>query len=170
MNKLIGILIGCCIFIACTESNKKSDTNSNSRNSVSTEKTDTSETIEIDSTFKLEYFNPIPDKYLYSGGVGCFTYDTTEMSPGKYILFASESDTASIKINGNEVILVLDTLNSKPRLNDTFQDVWKGMGLTVTLNAKVVNETGSEINCNGILEIRTSKRTMKFKVHGEYSD
>ena len=64
------------------------------------------ESIDLKKECTLEFFNPMPPKYGLSGDF--YTYDTTEISPDKYIFISDFTESAVIKIkvgDGGEVIL-----------------------------------------------------------------
>lgn len=64
--------------------------------------------IKIDSSFKLNFINP-PKVFGFGGG-GVFTYDTTELVNKKFIFISSlNEDSALVKINNKELILTPHT-------------------------------------------------------------
>ena len=142
-------------------------TNNSKKNEGLSNKVDSLYTFAND--FRLDYIYPIPEVVLYGGG--SFTYDSTENSPKKHIFLSNLSeDTAIISLKGRLYYLSYDSIRSLPRYNDSIKVTWKGDGLFVVLKLKVLDETGDEINCTGVLEIVTNQISKKFEIHGGYTD
>jgi hypothetical protein len=125
--------------------------------------------LNLDKDFKLDYIYPIPAVVLYGGG--SFTYDSIENSPGKHIFLSNLSeDTAIINLRGKLFYLSYDSIRSIPRFDDSIKVVWKSNSLFAILKLKVIDETGDEINCKGVIEIITKEVSKKFDIHGGYTD
>ena len=157
MRIFISIILFSLFMTACT--NYKDKTQDNHINESSKRNI-----CKIDSTFKLDYFKTMPKKFGFQGDY--YTYDTTKISNDKYIFISDLTDIAVMKINGKDIYLKSDTLNDKPRINDLFQESWKGNGYEVLLKSKVVNDKDEEIDCVGTLEVKTEKYKRIFKIHG----
>ena len=124
MRIFISIILFSLFMTACT--NYKDKTQDNHINESSKRNI-----CKIDSTFKLDYFKTMPKKFGFQGDY--YTYDTTKISNDKYIFISDLTDIAVMKINGKDIYLKSDTLNDKPRINDLFQESWKGNGYEVLL-------------------------------------
>ncbi|RPH31411.1 MAG: hypothetical protein EHM93_13740 [Bacteroidales bacterium] len=162
-----GILVILFMFFACINSNK------NSMNSLKTDKetsenTNNFEELKFDSLFKLEKFKQFPEKFIGAGG--CFTYDTAKVIPENYIFLTNTMDSAIISINGKDIVLLSDPFNSRPRINDSIQDAWKGHGINVILKLINKDEIGDEASFRGTLELSTKKSKIKFRVHGGFGN
>jgi hypothetical protein len=122
------------------------------------------ESIDSKKECKLDFFDLMPPKYGLSGDF--YTYDTVDISPNKYIFISDLTESAIIKINEVEIHLKIDQVNSKPRENDYFEEVWKGNGIIVILKLRIVKEDDEELYCRGKLEISTKKTIIEFNIHG----
>ena len=150
MTKLILFLFSLIMLTGCGNSN-----NSSKQIAIS----------KVDSTFKLDFFNAIPD--TLNGCGEYFTYDTTAVTRGRYVFLSNLTGFAIIKINGNDIYLKRDSSESKEINDKSYIAVYKGQNYKAILTIKQEKSYDEGGFYSGTLQIIGDKINVTFKVHGE---
>ena len=119
----------------------------------------------VDTTFKLDFFNEIPD--TISGCGEYFTYNTSKVDKGSYIFLSNLTEFAIIKINGQDIYLKIDTIESKVINDKSYIAVYKGQDFKAVLTIKKIKTYDEGGTYSGTLQIIGNKINTTFKVHGE---
>ena len=118
-----------------------------------------------DTTFKLDFFDEIPD--TISGCGEYFTYDTSKVEKGRYIFLSNLTEFAIIKINGKDIYLKRDTTESKEINGKSYIAVYKCRDYKAVLTIKQTKTYDEGGAYSGTLQIIGEKINTTFKVHGE---
>lgn len=117
-----------------------------------------------DTTFKLDFFQKIPD--IIDGCGEYFTYDTSRVSRERYMFLSNMTD-AIIKINGRDIYLKRDSLESKEINDKSYIAVYKGHDYKAVLKIKQTKTYDEGGSYSGTLQIIGKNINTTFKVHGE---
>lgn len=169
MKTITLYILGLILISACRQVDNKRAIVTQRDSVKSSDVTELSNEIKIDSDLKPDFIVPL--KLFGFGGGGYFTFDTTEIARRKYIFLTSlNEDSAVIKIKGKEIYLLPDSINSKKRNKDFYQEAWRGNGLSIILKITISNESGDEVNGKGTMEIINSTSKVKYNVHGGWEN
>lgn len=119
----------------------------------------------IDTTFKPDFFDAIPD--TIDGCGEYFTYDTIQEAKDKYIFLSNLTGFAIIKVRGNFIFLDKDTAESKEINSKSYIAVYRGQGYKAVLKVKQVKAYDEGGFYSGTLEIISDKKKITYKVHGQ---
>jgi hypothetical protein len=164
MTKLTTVLLSVLLYASCIH---------NDRVGKIYQKSDTLETVskqnatisQSDTTFKLDFFNTIPD--TIDGCAEYITYDTSTVTKDKYIFLSNLTDFAIIKIKGNVIYLKRDSIESKEINAKSYVAVYKGQYYKAVLTIKQTKSYDEGGLYDGTLQIIGDKINVLFKVHGE---
>jgi hypothetical protein len=117
------------------------------------------------TAFKLDFFNKIPD--TIDGCGEYFTYDTSRVSKDRYIFLSNLTEFAIIKINGRDIYLKKDPVESKEINAKNYIAVYKGHDYKAVLKIKQTKAYDEGGAYSGTLQIIGKKINTTFKVHGE---
>lgn len=165
MTKPIALLLNIFLFTSCIN-NEHADKYS--------QKTDTSEKdvskqiasiSKIDTALRLDFFNEIPD--TISGCGEYFTYDTCKVDKDRYIFLSNLTEFAIIKINGKDIYLKKDSIESKEINDKSYIAVYKSQNFKVVLTIKQTKTYDEGGAYSGTLQIIGDKINTTIKVHGE---
>lgn len=116
-----------------------------------------------DKGIKLDYFDSKPTEI--DGCEGDYTYDTTSLNKGKFILVTNIQKLAFIRVNGEnirlEIVEFIQLAKGKSKAT------YKGNGYIVVLKTgtiKVYDEGALEA---GTFEISNGSNKVTIKVHGQ---
>ncbi len=165
MTKPICILVYIILFTSCINN----DHVEKYSQKIDTPKTVVSKQITTlsqgDTTFKLDFFNVIPD--TISGCGEYITYDTSTVTNKKYIFLSNLTEFAIIKINGKDIYLKRDTIESKEINDKSYIAVYKCQDYKAVLKIKQTKSYDEGGLYSGTLQIISNKINALFKVHGE---
>jgi|SRR5450432_849313 hypothetical protein len=164
MTKLIFFVFSFIMLTGCTNSNT-SGANSLKNDTINVDNSKQIGISEVDSAFKLDFFNAIPD--TLSGCGEYFTYDTTPVTKDRYIFLSNLTEFAIIKINGNDIYLKRDSFESKEINDKSYIAVYKGQYYKAILTIKQTKSYDEGGFFSGTLQIIGEKINATFKVHGE---
>ena len=118
------------------------------------------------TNLQLEFFKDIPDSMQGCGTA--YTYDTINIDNNKKnsYLFFSDFFIAVIKLNGKDIYLQKDTINSKELTKKTSRLVFKGNGYIITLFIKKIKEIEEASREEGTMEISNDKLKRTYHIHG----
>ncbi len=119
----------------------------------------------VDTTFKLDFFREIPD--TIDGCGEYFTYDTSRVSKKRYIFLSNLTEFAIIKINGRDIYLKRDPIESKEINEKSYIAVYKGHDYKAVLKIKQTKTYDEGGFYSGTLQIIGRNINTTFKVHGE---
>ena len=120
-----------------------------------------------DTSFRLQFLVPVPDTM---DGVGeSFTYDTTNLNSERYI-FMSDFELGIMKVNGKNIYLHKDTIESKFVEHKSDFLVYRGSGYKVTFDLKIDSQIDYVWYSSGTMQILSDKIKKKFKVNGVSGD
>lgn len=164
MKRITSFLIASVTLISCTNHTSSESSSKPVRGEIDTVKS-TAAAIPADTTFRLDFFQAIPD--TIDGCGEFFTYDTSQIKNGQYIFLSNLTSFAILKINGKDVFLSRDEKESKEIDDSNYIVVYKGQRLKAILTirkAEAYDEGGLYF---GTLEIISNKVKATFKVRGE---
>ncbi len=118
-----------------------------------------------DTTFKLDFFHKIPD--TIDGCGEYFTYDTSKVAKDRYIFLSNLTEFAIIKINGRDIYLKRDSLESKEINGKSYIAVYTGHEYKAVLKIKQTKTYDEGGFYSGTLQIIGKNINTTFKVHGE---
>lgn len=110
------------------------------------------------------FFNAIPD--TIDGCGEYFTFDTCRLADNRYIFLSNISEFAIIRIEGKDIYLNKDTVESRDMPDKSYIAIYEGHGYKAVLNViltKKYDEGGFYL---GALQITGDKIKATFKVHG----
>jgi hypothetical protein len=122
---------------------------------------------EKEKKIKLDYFEITPD--TIDGCRYTFGYDSIHKSLSKDIFVSNITDFAIIKVNGKDVYLKKDTLESKQISEKKFLDIFIGKDFKTIINFELYNQRDESYEFKGTLEISGKnkfKRIIKIKGQG----
>src|SRR5258705_8637226 len=138
MIKLISIFFSFFIFSSCTNDDRigKFSQNKDTLNAIVSKQIASGS--QVDTAFKLDLFDAIPDTINECGEY--FTHDTIAVTSERYIFLSNFTEFAIIKINGKNIYLKKDTIESKIINNKSYIAVYKSQDYKAVLK---VNKTKS---------------------------
>ncbi|MFI5205411.1 MAG: hypothetical protein ACHQVK_00565 [Candidatus Paceibacterales bacterium] len=165
MTRQTLILLSCLIFTSCINNDrveKNSQKKDTLRKVISNQIAVTSQ---VDTAFKLDFFSAIPD--TISGCGEYFTYDTNLVTNDRYIFISNLTEFAIIKINGKDIYLKRDTIESQEINNNSYIAVYKNQNYKAVLNIKKTKSYDEGGLYSGTLQLISDKINTLFKVRGE---
>ena len=159
-NTVLSIIFFICLF-SCRKEDSKTST------IKSTESIKNSEIIiEKNKKINLDYFEIYPDNI---DGCGySFGYDSINKSLSKDIFVSNITDFAIIKVNGKDIYLIKDTINSKQISEKKFIDVFFGKDFKTIINFELYNQSEESYELKGTLEVLTNNKLKKIiKIRGK---
>ncbi|MFK7059998.1 hypothetical protein [Flavobacterium oreochromis] len=138
---------------------------------ISCNKNGKSEIIENDkaknkTVFKLDFFKTIPD--TIDGCGDYFTLENEKSVDQNYIFLSNLSSFAIIKVNGKNVFLEKDTINSKEISKNEYIEIYSGNGYKATLKTKMIKQYDEGGFCKGTLKINNKSEEIEYKIKGEF--
>ncbi len=121
---------------------------------------------EKEKKINLDYFKITPN--TIDGCSYTFGYDSINKSVSKDIFISNITDFAIIKVNGKEVYLKKDTIESKQISEKKYIDVFIGNDFKTILNIELYNQREESYEFKGTLEIlRKNKFNRIIKIRGQ---
>ena len=114
---------------------------------------------------KLDVFNSVPD--TIDGCGEYYTLENENENSENYIFLSNLSSFAIIKVNGKNVFLEKDSINSKEISKDEYFEVYNGKGYKATLKIKVIKQYEEGGFYKGTLKINNKDSETEYKIKGE---
>lgn len=162
---LAGAFLAILLLAACSSSEQKTSSTPQTGPASDTPAVEAPVASGSDTTFRPGFFTSFPD--TLSGCSSYFTYDTTAMETGRYIFLTNYGDLALIKMDGKEIYLHKDKLQSRKPAEEEGTDIFRGEGYTATLVLKKIRSMEEVTYYTGILRITGKGATVQYRVHGE---
>lgn len=152
MKKRIIFLLVVITLFSCSEQTKSTD----AQNGKSTAK---------NLDFKLDNFNSIPD--TIDGCGEYFKLENENENSEKFIFLSTLTSFAIIKVDGKNVFLEKDSINSKNISKDEYLKIYIGKQFKAILKVKLIEHYDEGGFYQGTLKISNKKSEIEYKIKGE---
>jgi hypothetical protein len=161
-NTLLNIFFFLCLF-SCKKEHSKTSLIKSTESLKNFEKIIEKEK---EKKINLDYFEITPD--TIDGCGYTFGYDSINKSLSKDIFVSNITDFAIIKVNGKNVYLKKDTIESKQISIKNFRDVFIGNDFKTIINFELYNQREESYELKGTLEISRKNKFKKIiKIRGQ---
>lgn len=99
--------------------------------------------------------------------VGNYTLENEKENRENYIFLSNLSSFGIIKVNGKNVFLEKDSINSKEISKVEYLEIYSGDGYKATLKIKVINQYDEGGFCRGTLKIKKNNKETEYIIKGE---
>lgn len=115
--------------------------------------------------FKLDVFNSVPD--TIDGCGEYFRLENENENSDNFIFLSNFTSFAIIKVDGNNVFLEVDSLNSKKISKDEYLKIYIGKEYKAILKTKLIEQYDEGGYYEGTLKISNKNSEIEYKVKGE---
>lgn len=117
------------------------------------------------NVLKLDFFKTVPD--TIDGCGEYFTLENEKSDNQNYIFLSNLTSFAIIKVDGKNVFLEKDTINSKEISKNEYLEIYNGNGYKATLKTKIIEQYDEGGFCKGTLKIKNTINETEYKIKGE---